>query len=319
MSQQPSTNEELQGAPEIEFSESQGITVSVFIDPSLARGIRRYYLESIENSWSSFIKLRKRDKARQPYLQVETRKGFERELERLRISIEKSGLMQSEITIRSKQRNLWACLFLTRETVDEEKSDKGMTPTGHARLKVFALSYPPGQEWVRPMNVYISAHAIDRVIQRIGIIDLPIHRTDINAVNSEISQSLIWAVSSFFIVEKTELEHASSLTLIFPSQYGFFIGKFDIDPLELTLVTYVDRDHTWPEQAEAFRILDTVTDSQLAYFASHVISRQQVKVNHTGYDDIIYRCWRDYGWRIQERLDRPGQLDKAWNSREETA
>jgi len=287
---------------------------SSYIDPSLAKGIRRAYLESIETAWKSFVTLRKRDKVRQPYLQVETRKGFEREIEKLRACIEKSGLMQSEITIRSKSRNLWACLFLMRETKDEEKSSNGMTATGHARLKVFALAYPPGQEWVSSMSVRVSAHAIDRVIQRIGIIDLPIRQNDINAVNTEISQSLIWAASAFFILSKTEPKDAPSLTLILPSQYGFFIGKIDPDPLELTLVTYVDRDHSWAEQAEAFKVLDAVTDSQLAYYASDVIARQQVRAEHTKYEDVIYRCWREYGWRIQERIDRTGQPDKAWDS-----
>jgi len=286
------------------------------IDPSLARGIRRAYLESLDATWDKFEKIQKRDKLRRPYLQVESQKGFDKEVERLRKNIESAKLMPSDITIRLKNRALWASLFLTREfgKSPDEALDHGMTPTGYARVQVCALTYP-ANEWIAPMSVRITAHAIDRVIQRTGIVDLPLRIGDIRAINVELSQSLIWAAAAFFILGKIKIEEGPELTLIFPSANGFFIGKFDVNPVELSLVTFVDRDREWQEQRELFKVLDSIKDTELGLFAADVIARHHIDVEHGEIDASIYRCWRDYGWRIREKIDRPGHLDQYWKSK----
>lgn len=92
-------------------------------------------------------------------------------------------------------------------------------------------------------------------------------------------------------------------------------GFRTIQPIELSLVTYVDRDNSWEEQQEAFRVLDLVSDSQLGFWASDVIARHHIAPEHSVSDGRIYQCWRDYGWRIREKLNRPGQLDAAWDSK----
>lgn len=285
------------------------------IDPSLAKGIRRAYLESLDATWEKFEKIQKRDRLRHPYLQVESRKAFDREVERLRRNIDSANLMPCEITIKLKHRALWASMFLTRdlEKRSDVNLDHGMTPTGFARVQVCALTYP-ANEWIAPMSIRITAHAIDRLIQRTGILDLPLTPQDIRAINAELSQSLIWAAAAFFILGKIKVEEGPELTLIFPSPNGFFIGKLDIDPIELSVVTYVDRRREWQEQEELLRFLDAVKDTDIALFAADVIARRHIDVEHGDIDASIYRCWRDYGWRIREKVDRPGQLDRYWKS-----
>jgi len=285
------------------------------IDASLAKGIRRAYLESLDSALGRFSQQRRKELQRNPNLQVKTSKGFDKEVEKLRRNIEASGMIQSEISVSTKHKRFWASLFLRRETEQSSSDGKGMSPTGHARTTVLALTSPPAREWMRPMSIKVTAHAIDRVIQRMGIVDAPISPEDIKAVNAEVAQSLIWAAASFFILGKIPPAEADALTLIFPSQHGFFIGKFSANPIELSLVTYVDRDTSWEEQEEAFRVLDFVSDSQLGFWASDVIARHHIVPEHSDSDDLIYHCWRDYGWRIREKLDRPGQLDHAWTSR----
>ncbi len=285
------------------------------IDASLAKGIRRAYLEALDESLERFTRQQRQELRRNPRVQAETSKGFDRGIDKLRCSIETSGLIQSEISVSTKHKRLWASLFLARETENDVKDGKGMSSTGHARTVVLALTHPPMRRWMRSMSIKITAHAIDRVIQRVGIVDTPIHSDDIRAVNTEMAQSLIWAVASFFILEKIGPSEAELLTLILPSQHGFFIGKFNPDPGELSLVTYVDRDTSWEEQREAFRVLDAVSDLELGFWASDVIAQNHIAAEHSGHDNRIYQCWRNYGWRIREKLDRPGQLDTAWNSK----
>ena len=285
------------------------------IDASLAKGIRRAYLEALDESLERFTRQQRQELRRNPRVQAETSKGFDRGIDKLRRSIETSGLIQSEISVSTKHKRLWASLFLARETESNERDSKGMSSAGHARTVVLALTHPPMRRWMRSMSIKITAHAIDRVIQRVGIVDTPIHSDDIRAVNTEMAQSLIWAVASFFILEKIGPSEAELLTLILPSQHGFFIGKFNPDPGELSLVTYVDRDTSWEEQREAFRVLDAVSDLELGFWASDVIAQNHIAAEHSGHDNRIYQCWRNYGWRIREKLDRPGQLDAAWNIR----
>jgi hypothetical protein len=285
------------------------------IDASLAKGIRRAYLESLDSSLQRFSQQRRKELQRNPSLQVETSKGFDKEVEKLRRNINASGMIQSEISVSTKHKRFWASLFLTRETEQSSGNGRGMSPTGHARTTVLALTFPPARNWMRPMSIKITAHAIDRVIQRMGIVDAPISPEDIKAVNAEVAQSLIWAAASFFILGRVPPAEAEALTLIFPSQHGFFIGKYLTSPVELSLVTYVDRNMSWEEQREAFRILDAASDSELGFWASDVIARHHIIAEHSDADDLIYHCWRDYGWRIREKLDRPGQLDAAWNSK----
>lgn len=284
------------------------------IDASLAKGIRRAYLEALDEALERFTQQQRHDLRRNPRVHAETSKGFDRGIDKLRRNIEASGLIQSEISVSTKHKRLWASLFLARETENDVKDGKGMSSTGHARTIVLALTHPPMRRWMRSMSIKITAHAIDRVIQRVGIVDTPIHFDDIRAVNTEMAQSLTWAVASFFILENVNPSEAELLTLIFPSQHGFFIGKFNSNPIELSLVTYVDRDTSWDEQREAFRVLDAVSDLELGLWASDVIARNHIAAMHSDADGQIYRCWRDYGWRIREKLDRPGRLDTAWNS-----
>lgn len=285
------------------------------IDPSLARGIRRAYLESLDQTWSRFISLRKRSKLRQPYLQVKNVKGFDKNVEKLRRDAEIASLMSSEITVRTKHRCLWASLFLTREVDSHSEYRNGMTPTGHARVRALSSTYP-ADEWVAPLSIRVTAHAIDRLIQRTGIVDLPLRERDIRLVNIELSQSLLWAVAAFFILGKIKIDEGSELTLILPSQNGFFIGKLSSNPIELSLVTYVNRESKWQEQQEAFRILDSISETDLALFASEVLARNHMNIQHSAVDQAIYQCWRDYGWRIREKLDRPSLLNECWNGRQ---
>jgi len=280
---------------------------SKYIDPSLAKGIRRAYLESLDFSWKKFVQLKKRESMRQPYLKIPTKKSFDKKVIRLRQLVEQSGLIHCEFTVKQGKNFLWACLFLKREKSDNESDHSGMTHSGHARVEALTLLYPAH---IRqdPMNIRVSAHAIDRVIQRMGLVDLPIKSEDTRAVNTEIAQALIWAAASFFILGKIDIKEIDRFTLILPSQHGFFLAQFNINPLELTIITYVNRDETWPEQKEAFSVLDTVPEEGLALLSADVLARHHIKVEHTDFDDSIFRCWRDYGWRIQEKLDRPSTI-----------
>ncbi len=55
-----------------------------YIDPSLAKGIRRAYIESLDLSWERFRKLKKIESMRHPYLKLSTKKAFDKKVARQR-------------------------------------------------------------------------------------------------------------------------------------------------------------------------------------------------------------------------------------------
>ncbi len=287
--------------------------MSTLIDPSLAQGIRRAYLESLDEKTSHLRRELRHDDLRNPNLHLQTIKSFHREVEKLRSFLDKAGIKRQELKLEAGKKALWASMFLAREKRPDAQSNNGMSPTGFARVWVLGLSLNPGVRWCKSMSLSISEHTIDRVIQRAKLVDLPIRRDDIEAIDIQLIDPLLWAAAAYFILGEIPPEQATDLTILLPSQYGFFLGDFSIDPISSTIRTFVDYDKTWPEQQEALALLNSVSDTAIAHYAGDVICRGHISAEHSSFDRTILKCWKEYGWRIREKLERPGKEDKFWN------
>jgi hypothetical protein len=283
------------------------------IDPALAQGIRRAYLESLDKTTKRLHSRMLIDKMRNPKLHTKTHKSFKKDVTRFRAIIEASGVKHQELMLETPSRELWAALYLERE--DAPDNNGRAFERDFVRVNVLGLTRNPAEMWVRPMSIVITAHTIDRVIQRAGIVDLPIQSSDITAIDVQLAEILVWAAASFFVLGELPLEQGPELTIVLPGQYGFFLGSFDTDPIELTIRTFVDFEKTWPEQEEALALLRSVPDDRLAICAGDVIKRGHLDITHDAFDRAILKCWREYGRRIREKSDRPGKGDLAWPKR----
>lgn len=280
------------------------------IDSSLAKGIRRAYLQEIEKSFEKLIKIRKQKTQRNPNINISSKKSLNKEIDKLRMQLKHAGITHTEFLVNLSSRVLWASLFISRENFQNSNSRKGLNPRGYARVNVLAASYP-ADEWLSKLNIKITGHAIDRVIQRIKILNLPIKQDDVQAISTELSQSLAWAASTFFVLSKLDINDAKNLKFIYPTQHGFFLAGFyyQKERPELIITTYINRNNTWDEQVEALATLDGVSDAAIAFFAAHIISPSIIQASHDINAERIFECWRNFGWRLQEKSYRPGKID----------
>jgi hypothetical protein len=283
------------------------------IDPALAQGIRRAYLEALDNKTRRFRDMMIADRQRNPRLHMRTSKSFVKDVTRFRSIIESSGLKHQELLIKTGSRDLWAALHLIRD--DDPSRDSRSIENDAVRVSVLGLTRNPTEVWARPMSIVFTAHTIDRVIQRAGVVDLPIQSVDIAAIDVQLVEALIWAAASFFVLGEVPPDHSTGMTIVVPGQYGFFLGSFDTEPIEFTLRTFVDYQKSWPEQEEALALLRSVPDDRLAICAADVIKRGHLSIAHDTFDRTILKCWREYGWRIREKTERPGQVTRAWVGR----
>lgn len=283
------------------------------IDPALAKGIRRAYLEVLHSKAKHFNDLMIADRKRNPRLHMRTSKSFAKDATRFRSIIESSGVKHQELLVKTASRDLWAALHLVRDADPEDK--RKTFENDSVRVRVLGLTRNPADIWADRMSIVITAHTIDRVIQRAGIVDLPIKAADISAIDVQLTEILIWSAAAFFILGELPLEHGGDIDVVLPGQYGFFLGSFEIDPIELTLRTFVDYEKSWPEQDSALALLRSVPDDRLAICAAEVIKRGHLFITHDVFDRAILKCWRDYGWRIREKSDKPSKDDRAWATR----
>lgn len=283
------------------------------IDPALAQGIRRAYLEVLYSKTQRFHDLLIADKRRNPRLHMRTSKSFAKDATRFRSIIEASGVKHQELLVKTASRDLWAALHLVRDAGPGKEAKSFENDS--VRVRVFGLTRNPTESWADRMSIVITAHTIDRVIQRAGIVDLPITAADISAIDVQLTEVLIWAAAAFFILGELPPEQGAEMTVVLPGQYGFFLGSFELDPIEFTLRTFVDYEKSWPEQEEALALLRSVPDDRLAICAAEVIKRGHLRISHDVFDRTILKCWREYGWRIREKSDRPGKGDRAWTNR----
>ena len=280
------------------------------IDRALAQGIRRAYLAALDSSIKCFYDMLRKDKLRHPTLHASSHKEHKKEVSRIRSIIEAAGITQHELLLGAGRRELWAAMFLVRD--DDQEVDGKVIQSDSARVYVLGFTRSPTQMWLRPMSIVCSAHTIDRVIQRAGIVDLPIQPSDVAAIDIQLAEILTWAAASFFILGEQSIDNSKNMTVVLPGHYGFFLGSFETDPIEFTLRTFVDYQKAWVEQEEALALLRSVPDSQLAIYAGDVIRRRYLEISHSAYDRTILKCWREYGWRIREKADRPSKEDRAW-------
>ena len=153
--------------PSVRPSSSLGAAMPPFIDPSLARGIRRGYLLALDEAWDRWRHAKTAAIRRNGHLEMPNGKAFQKICAREE-KLAKAFLPVDGVTLRSGRRRLWAMLTLKREVEAKAAGDvrwRGMSEAGRARLVGRVLTYPANSV-EHTMPVCFSGHAIDRVIQR---------------------------------------------------------------------------------------------------------------------------------------------------------
>jgi hypothetical protein len=279
---------------------------STFIDPSLARGIRSSYFGSLSEAWNTYLANERADFRRQPCKTFSSAKSFRKEISTIRRQRLPQFLPISEISIRSGKREAWMMLTLT--SLCDSPNDELFH---NAALFADLITFPAdAKRSIIP--VFFRRHAVERVIQRSGVVDLPLKKTDIEAIHAEFSTALVWAMAASMVFSNGSELNENLSTVVIPSDNGIFIGEFLANSKQLILKTYVEKSMLRDEQRYALNGLYALDHSLLALAAIEGFvpgwsgdQGEQIKQE-------LLDVWRRFGWLLKERNRQPDELELAW-------
>ncbi len=284
-----------------------GIPAEPFICPSLARGIRRAYLERLDACWSEFGKRYRAHRQRTGGLDLCTPKAFRKETETVRSRLMPGFLPITELTLKAGKKQAWIVFTLSRK-------EEGQGSAGRAAITGTLFTYPHSIH-AKTLPIEFTGHAIDRVIQRIRMIDLPLSPADIEAIHAEFATALLWAGATLHTLTSLPPGEACRLNLVIPAEHGVFLGNFDPDTQGVVFRTFVDNVMLWDEERYALAGLNRFAQEPLALAALDSLANGWMAHDDTQISDQLIDIWTAFGWQIREREERPSKMDAAWAER----
>jgi hypothetical protein len=282
------------------------------IDASLARGIRRAYLDTLDRAWLGWRQAHAACVARTPVFGMPNAKAFakrciheERTLRRF--------LPVDELKLATGRKRLWACLSLVRERHESAAGRHRIASAGFGRVAARVVSFPGGAQLAR-FPVRFTGHVIDRVIQRTRVVKLPVQRTDIDAIHASFSGALLWSIAAIAVLDRLHDDPAQPLCIPLPVERGIFLAAPDAIG-ELVVKTYVQREDLWDEERYALSKFEHLGDTRASLFAAEVLC--PALFGHGApleWAEAMLQAWKELHWLIRAKRDRPGSLATAWRS-----
>ena len=285
-----------------------GIPNEPFICPSLARGIRRAYLETLDASWVDFSQRVKAFRRRTGGVEITSPKAFRREVDRFKTKLMPQFLSAADIGVESGRKKAWMIFTLVHR-------QDSANVLGKAGVCCTLLGYPHVLD-VRSLPIEFTGHAIDRLIQRAHVVDLPLSSSDLNAIHAGFASAMIWAAAAAKAMQKLDEEEQARTDVIIPADHGIFLGRFDPQVSRLVLTTFIDSARLWEEEIYALKQLNELGEERLALSALNLMADGWMGHNDTHVSERLIDIWKTFGWVIREREERPGKMDAAWLAKE---
>ena len=284
------------------------------IDASLARGIRRSYFRRLAREWQAYHQRRQRAACRNVTLSapLETRRQFRQRLELL----EKfAGPLLPACTLRIESGTRAAAVVWA--LVPEEIPTPAHLDS-NAGLRALVL-LQPGCWVAKDVAVCVRAHAVDRVVQRARVVDLPVRDVDMQAVNAEFSDLMPLAC----VAARALSEHAADVghdtaagvNVLLPTQHGIFLGGWGAQTRQLEIKTFVDHARLNAAQQEAVAEIDRMAQEQVCAEALDALVPNWMGAGDGPLPARLLHAWQHYGWRFAEDGLHPGMSDRAWRAR----
>ncbi len=286
------------------------------IDASLARGIRRSYFRRLAREWQACHQRRQRAAGRNVTLSapVETRRQFRHRLELLEKFV---GPLLPACTLRIESGTRAAAVVWA---LRPEEIPTPAHVDSHAGLRALVL-LQPGRWVVKDVAVHIRAHAVDRVVQRARVVDLPVRDMDMQAVNAEFSDLMPLAcVAARALAQHAEEaghESAAAVHVLLPTQHGIFLGGWSANTRQLEINTFVDNARLVEAQLEAVREIEHIAQAHVCAEALDTLVPGWMGADDGTLRVQLLKAWQHLGWRFAEDGLHPGLSDRAWKSREE--
>ena len=284
---------------------------SPLIDKSLARAIGRSFIKTIDAEWESYQDRGAKAIARnnKPSRRIENL----RQLKERQALLDKlmGGLLPvSSVHVNAKSKA--ASLTMGLRTYSPLQAQ----PTLHFLKVHLWLLFMPGKLSEYEIPVCVSTHAIERVIQRNGLVDLPIRKIDIEAVMAEFSDVLPLATLSIKAIKELARlsgdDVAKDLTLLLPSANGLFLGSWCDELKSILIKTFVDARKFNEAQVQAVKEIRCIAEAEIGPALIDTLAPGWIQFGANPIHDQLTKAWQHFAWRFD--LDRlhPGMSDAAW-------
>ncbi len=287
------------------------------IDTSLARSIRRGYFRRLTREWQAYGHRRGRAAGRNVSLwePVSTRRQFRDKLALLEKFV---GPLLPACSLRIESGTRAAAVVWA---LWPDEVPTAVQVDSHACIRALVL-LQPGQLLPLDVAVRIRAHAVDRVVQRARVVDLPIRDVDLQALNAEFADLMPLAcVAARVLAEHASVagaDAAQEVQVLLPTQHGIFLGQRSAVSKELEIRTFVDHAKLNGAQLEAVREIHRITQEQVCAEAPQALVPGWMGTNGDGtLRARLLQAWQHFGWRFEEDRLHPGLSDRAWRDRDE--
>ena len=287
------------------------------IDSSLARSIRRGYFRRLAKEWAAYDHRRGRAAVRNLSLTawIDTRRQFR---DRLGMLEKFAGALLPTCTLRIESGSRAAAVVWALKPEDVPTA---VNVDSHAGIRALVL-LQPGRLLPLEVAVRIRAHAVDRVVQRAQVVDLPIRDVDMQAVNAEFADLMPLAcVAARILTQRVDedaetsrtAEAARNLNVLLPAQHGVFLGGWCSDSQQLEIRTFVDHAKLNASQQEAVLEIRRIAEEQVCAEALQALVPGWMGTPaQSPLRDELFQAWQHFGWRFQEDRLHPGMSDRAW-------
>lgn len=281
------------------------------IDTSLAGGIRRSYYRALNAEWQAYDRRYKHAVGRNcsPTKRVANQRQLR---ERLALLEQLLGplLPISVMRIDANSRGGAVVLALKPDPIPTAPRADSC-----AQLHAWVL-FQPGHMIGYEVPLKVTGHAIDRVVQRAHIVDTPISKADIQAINAEFADALPLGMLAVEAINRASDECAAEvmepLQIVLPTSHGAFLAAWSEQEKALLLRTFVDRDRLVMPQQEALRVLRRFSDMYLALHVMECLAEGWYRADTAGLCRELTEAWLHYGWRFDLEGLHPGLSDRAW-------
>lgn len=283
------------------------------IDQSLARSVRRAYFRSLLSEWDRTTAALKAASRRNTFRNrwITSDKQLNAQV-RVMEKIISPRLPIAQVRLDARSRGASVVLALLPDPLPPS-----VTATSNASVEAMMLLRPDGLVW-KPVNVVVSGHAVDRVIQRCRLMELPIGREDLAAVNAEFADALPLACVAASALRRLAAsagpEAAEALNVLLPAPHGVFLANWQDDAGRLLLKTFIGRDQLNDAERVA---LDDLRRLAAGSIESHVLDDilpGWLSLDPQALHAELLDAWRRFGWRFDVDRLHPGLSDLAWST-----
>ena len=219
-----------------------------------------------------------------------------------------STLPISSIRLDANSRSANVILCLSPDPVPQ-----AVNVSSNAEVRVILLLRQTGVVTKSP-GIVVSGHAVDRVIQRCKLIELPINRGDLEAINAEFADALPLACLACSVLsERQDPEGISAHSnILLPSAHGVFLASWLPEERRLLVKTFVDGRQLVQPQIEAVREIAAIGEGQINAHILDAMAPGWLQLRRQDINRSLFDAWQHFGWRFDIERLHPGLSDDAW-------